>query len=256
MKRFLLALSGSAFVFVFVIGPGTAAAQDDAGAAAVEIFTCNYADGKGAADLDKVVAKWNKWADKQGMTDYSAWTLTPFYAGAEQDFDVLWLGVTRTGKSMGAVQDMWLAHGGSLGDEFDSITPCNAHALVAALQFKEPPKRDDASSAVLDFSDCTIGEGKHFSTDVAPALKAWSELRTKQGSTAGMWVFFPVNGGGGEEFDFKFVVSHANYTEQGADFDSYDPAKAREIFPYGLLSCDSSRSYVATNRRMAESDDE
>ena len=104
--------------------------------------------------------------------------------------------------------------------------------------------------------DCTIGDGKHFSTDVAPALKAWGEYRAGQGSTAGMWAFFPVNGGGGEKFDFKFVVSHANYSEQGADFDSYDSAKAREIFPYGLLDCDSSRSYIATNRRMAESDDE
>ena len=71
-----------------------------------------------------------------------------------------------------------------------------------------------------------------------------------------MWVLFPVYGGGGEEFDFKFVVSHGNYSEMGADFDSYDSAKAREIFPYGMLDCDSSRSYIVTNRRRAESADE
>ena len=190
------------------------------------------------------------------MTDYSAWTMTPFYASAEQDFDVIWLGVTETGTAMGAVQDMWLANGGTLADEFDSVTPCDSHSMSAALQFKAPPEREDASSIVLGFSDCTIGDGNHFSTDVAPALRAWGELRAAQGSTAGMWVFFPVHGGGGEEFDFKFVVSHGNYAEQGADFDSYDPVKAREIFPYGMLDCDSSRSYIATNRRMAESDTE
>ena len=67
---------------------------------------------------------------------------------------------------------------------------------------------------------------------------------------------FPVYGGGCEELDFKFVVRHGNYSEQGTDFDNYDPAKAREIFPYGLLDCDSSRSYVVKTRRMAESDDE
>ena len=255
MNRLLLTLVTSGFAFAG--GLSAAVAQDDDdGAAAVEIYTCSYADGKGPADLDKVTAKWNKWADDQGLTDYSAWTLTPFYAGPEQDFDVIWLGVTATGEGMGGVQDMWLAKAGTLDDEFDSVSPCDAHAMFAAVQFKEPPEREDPSSIILDFSDCTIGEGKHFSTDVAPALKAWGEFRAGHGSTAGMWVFFPVYGGGGEEFDFKFVVSHANYSEQGADFDNYDPAKAREIFPDGLLECDSSRSYIATNRRMAEDDDE
>jgi hypothetical protein len=255
MNKFLLTLVTGGFVFA--AGLNTAVAQDDDdSASAVEIYTCSYADGMGPADLDKVIAKWNKWADDQGMADYSAWTLTPFYSGPEQDFDVIWLGATETGKGMGDIQDMWLAKGGTLGDEFDSVTPCDAHSMSAAVQFKAPPKREDPSSIIIDFSDCTIGEGKHFSTDVAPALEAWGEFLAEHGSTAGVWVLFPVFGGGGEEFDFKYVESHGNYSEQGTDFDNYDPVRAREIFPYGLLDCDSSRSYVATNRRMAESDDE
>jgi len=255
MNKILLTLVTGGFAFVG--GLSTAVAQDDDdGAAAVEIYTCSYADGMGAADLDKVTAKWNEWADDQGMTDYSAWTLTPFYASPEQDFDVIWLGLTATGESMGSIQDMWIANRGTLGDEFDSVSPCDAHSMFAAVQFKAPPEREDSSSVILDFSDCTIGEGKRFSTDVAPALKAWGEFRAGHGSTAGMWALFPVYGGGGEEFDFKLITTHGNYSEQGADFDNYDPAKAREIFPYGLLDCDSSRSYIATNRRMAEDDDE
>ena len=128
MKKLLLMLVTGGFVFA--AGLNTAVAQDDDdSAAAVEIFTCSYAEGKGAADLDKVTAKWNKWADDQGLADYSAWTLTPFYSGAEQDFDVIWLGVTETGKGMGAVQDMWLAKGGTLGDEFDSVSPCDSHSM-------------------------------------------------------------------------------------------------------------------------------
>ena len=128
--------------------------------------------------------------------------------------------------------------------------------MSAAVEFKAPAEREDPSRVILDFSDCTIGDGKHFSTDVAPALEAWGEYLTEQGSTAGVWVLFPVFGGGGEEFDFKYVEGHGNYSEQGTDFDNYDPAKAREIFPYGMLDCDSSRSYVGTNRRRAESDDD
>ena len=256
MYRLLLTLLSSGFVIVG--GLSTAVAQDDedGGAAAVEIYTCSYADGKDSADLDKVNAKWNKWADGQGISDYSAWTMTPFYSSPDQDFDVIWLGVTATGKAMGASQDKWLATGGSLGKEYDSVIPCDSHSMSAAVQFKAPPERADPSNIILGFSDCTVGDDFHFSTDVAPALKAWGEFRAAHGSTAGMWAFFPVHGGGGEEFDFKFVVSHGNYTEQGADFDDYDPAKAREIFPYGMLDCDSSRSYRATNVRTAESDDE
>ena len=254
MHKSLLMLASSC---VLVLGGlNSAYAQDDDKAAPVELYTCSYADGKGPADLDKVVAKWNKWADEQGLADYSAWTLTPFYSSPEQDFDVLWLGVSNTAEGMGAGQDMWLAKGGAIQKEFNSVIPCDAHSLMAAMQFKAPPDRESPSSIVLDFSDCTIGEGKHFSTDVAPALKAWGEFREGHDSTAGIWALFPVYGGGGEEFDFKYVVSHGNYAEQGADFDAYDSAKAREIFPYGMLSCDSSRSYVAKNRRRAASDDE
>ncbi len=256
MNKLLLTLVTGGLVFT--AGLNTAVAQDDDdSAAAVEVYTCSYADGKGTADLDKVVAKWNKWADDQGMADYSAWTMTPFYSSPEQKFDVIWMGATQTGKAMGAAQDMWLAKSGTLEADFDSVTPCDSHSMFAAVQFKAPPKREDPSSNfVLDFTDCTIGDGKRFSTDVAPALKAWAEYRAGQESTAGMWAFFPVYGGGGEEYDFKFVVSHGSYLDQGIDFDNYDPAKAREIFPHGLLDCDSSRSYVTTNIRMAESDDE
>ena len=177
MKKLLLMLVTGGFVFAG--GLNTAAAQDDDddSAAAVEIYTCSYADGKGAADLDRVTAKWNKWADDQGLADYSAWTMTPFYSSAEQDFDVIWLGVTETGKGMGDVQDMWLTKSGTLGDEFDSVSPCDSHSMFAAVQFKAPPEREDPSSVILDFSDCTIGEGNHFSTDVAPALTAWGEYR-------------------------------------------------------------------------------
>jgi hypothetical protein len=241
---------------VFAAGLNTAVAQDDNSVSAVEMYACSYADGKGPADLDEVIDKWNEWADDQGLTDYSVWTLTPFYAGPEQDFDYIWLGATETGKGMGDVQDMWLANGGTLGDEFDSVSPCNAHSMGAAVQFKEPPEREDPSTIILDFSDCTVSDGRRFSSDVAPALNAWGEFLTESGSTAGAWALFPVFGGGGEEYDFKYVESHGSYSEQGTDFDNYDPVKARAIFPYGMLSCDSSRSYVGTNRRMAESDDE
>ncbi|MDH3337983.1 MAG: hypothetical protein OER22_01150 [Gammaproteobacteria bacterium] len=36
-----------------------------------------------------------------------------------------------------------------------------------------------------------------------------------------MWVLSPAYGGGGEAFDFKFVVARGNFEEPGADSDQY-----------------------------------
>jgi hypothetical protein len=229
---------------------------DGDGPAPVELYTCKYAEGKGPADLDAVVAKWNAWADGREVSDYSAWTLTPFYAGENQDFDIAWMGTAPTGQALGTALDDWIANGAEMQAAFDSVVPCDSHSMFAAIQFKEPPQRDDPSKVFISFSDCSIGEGKSFTDDLAPALTAWSEYRSGQGSTAGYWVFFPVHGGGGEEFDFKFIASFGSLAEQGTDFDNYDSGKARELLPAGLVDCDSSRVYIAHNRRMAAGDDE
>lgn len=220
----------------------------------VELYACRYADGKGPADLDAVVKNWNKWADRAKLTDYTAWTLTPFYFGTEQDFDIIWLGVSATAKAMGRAQDAWLESGGKVAAEFESVTPCHAHSNFAALQFKAPPEDADASNFMLTFSDCDVADGKNFGADVAPALGEWAKYRGEHGSSAGMWVLFPAYGGGGEEFDFKFVTSHDSNETMGADWDQYAAdgwKKAEELFE-GIVNCDSSRVYQALQRRAAE----
>ena len=68
-----------------------------------------------------------------------------------------------------------------------------------------------------------------------------------------MWVFFPAYGGGGEEFDFKFISAWQTLEDQGADYDQYNESgwmKAEELFT-GKVDCDSSRVYLGTNRRRA-----
>ncbi len=244
---------------VFAAGCSNGEAQDEEvpdPAVPVELYACTYNDGQGSADLDAATAKWNAWADDRALSDYTAWTLTKFYSGPEQEFNFIWLGVAPDAKALGRAQDDWIANGGAIQAEFDKVADCNIHANFAAVNFKEPPERDDPlSNIVLSFSDCIIADGKNFGDDVAPAIAAWSDFRTGHGSIAGHWVLFPAYGGGGEEFDFKWVVSHGNHEEQGADYDAYDPDKASELFE-GVLDCDSSRVYNATNRRRAESDDE
>jgi hypothetical protein len=222
----------------------------------VEIFPCTFNDGKGPSDLDKVVEKWNAWADEQNLQDYSAWTLVPYYSGPDQEFDVLWLGGSPSAKALGRAQDRWLATGGDVMDEFNKLWTCSAHSNFAALEYKTPPEREDKSHIVVSFSDCTMNDGMTFG-DISPALSEWSAYRAGHGSTSGMWVFFPAYGGGSEDFDFKFISAWQNLEDQGADYDQYAESgwvKGDELFA-GKLDCDSSRVYLGTNRRRAADND-
>ncbi|MBT8103492.1 MAG: hypothetical protein KJO95_11030 [Gammaproteobacteria bacterium] len=260
MKKFLTVfLSGGLFLSV---GIGFAdqhegAAEEPNVATPVEMFACKYNEGKGPADLDAAVKKFNAWGDKNGINDYSAWTLVPYYAGPEQDFDVLWLGGSEKAKTLGRIQDAWLATGSKGQEAFDAAISCDTHAAYAVLQMLKPPKRDNPSNIVISFSDCNTADGATFDDLYSPIMD-WGKYKKEQGSTAGMWVFFPAYGGGGEDFEFKFVAAWQNLEDQGADFDQYSESgwqKAGELFA-GKLDCDSSRSYLATNRRMAQDDDE
>ncbi len=250
--------SGIAALLTFAVGM-VFADQHESGegsmdpAIPAELYVCSFNEGHGPDSLDKVVASWNRWADDNDLTDYSAWTLTPFYFGPEQDFDFIWLGASPTAEGMGRAQDRWLSAGGAVAAEFAEISTCNAHGNMATLQFKDPPERDNPGSVVLAFSDCSMHDGVTFD-DVAPAIGEWSAYRSEHGSTSGMWVMFPAYGGGGEEFDFKFVAGWQNLAEQGADWDQYSREgwrKAEELFA-DKLSCDSSRVYVATTRRSMQ----
>lgn len=188
------------------------------------------------------------------MNDYYASTLVPFYFGPEQEFDFIWLGVSPDAKSLGAGQDDWIANGGKIQEEFDKMSTCDTHVNFAAVQFKAPPDRSDSDNFIVSFSDCDMADGVNFGKDIAPALGQWAAYETEKGSQAGMWVLFPAYGGGGEEFDFKFVSSHASLEEQGSDWDNYSESgwqKAEELFQ-GKLSCDSSRVYISTVRRRIE----
>lgn len=223
----------------------------------IEMYACNYNEGKDQDDYNAVVKKFNDWADDAGLTEYSAWQLVPFYFGAEQDFDFIWLGASPSAASMGADQDKWFATGGKVQAEFDAVAPCSQHVNFAVLQYKEPAERQTPDSLAVSFSDCNMKDGVNFG-EIHDSLAAWSEFSSENGSTAGMWVFFPAMGGGGEEFDFKWVSAHDNMEEHGKDWDLYSRSgweKAEELFA-GKLECDSSRVYIATSLRRAEPDDE
>jgi hypothetical protein len=226
-------------------------------ASPMEMFACSYNDGKGPADLDAATKKWNAWADKQGISDYSAWTLVPYYSSSEQDFDVLWFGAADKAQVLGKVQDSWIATGAKEAEGFAEVITCDTHAAYSVLMMKQPPERDgDSGDLVVTFSDCNTAEGVSFDDLYNPMIE-WGKYGAENESKAGHWVFFPAYGGGKETFDFKWVEAYENLEDLGADWDQFNESgwqKANELFQ-GKLSCDSSRAYLATSRRQASSDD-
>ena len=253
MKR-LMACAAFATLIAFA-GIAPAAAQDEADsgptAFPVEAYICSYVEGAGAAEFDAWVDSWNAWADEAGMTEYMAVTMVPFYYGPDQDFDMIWLGASPTATSLGRDQDKWLTQS-ALQASLAEVVECNAHSNFASVEFKSPGDGPIPDSVVVGFSDCKLEEGMTFD-DVAPAMGEWAAYRTENGVEGGIWAFFPAFGGGGEEFDFKYVASAANLEALGVGWDQYSAGgytKAEELFA-GKLDCDSSRVYVATTRRRA-----
>ncbi|MCW8925329.1 MAG: hypothetical protein OQJ84_03655 [Xanthomonadales bacterium] len=220
----------------------------------VEMFACSYNEGKGPADLDKATAKWNAWADGQGLDSYAAWTLTPYYYGPDQDFDVIWLGAGKDAVALGKAQDAYLTEDAGVRAGFGEVVNCDAHVNYASLQFKAPPDNATPGNSVLTFSDCNFKEGATFEA-LSAAMDKWSMHLSEAGSTAAIWHWYPVYGGGGEEFDFKWLEGFANFEELGGDFERMGNGGgykvSNELFS-DLLDCDSSRAYVAQNRRSAQ----
>lgn len=254
MKKILLITFFSGMTFL--IGAAPASAQDGPLFIPVEMYTCTYNDGKDADDLDDVVDKWTAWADDKGIDDYAAWTLTPYYfgPGANAGFDVIWMGAGKNAVALGTRQQEYMANDAGLVEDFEEVITCGSHVNYASINHKAPPQGATPQDSVITFSDCSYKEGATGGT-VGAAMAQWSQHLTDQGSPAGIFHWYPAFGGGGEDFDFKWLGAHEDLVALGADYDNFGTGggyvKYGQLFGH-LLSCDSTRVYLAKSRRFAQ----
>ena len=240
---------------VTFVGTGPTLAQDDGMLIIpVELYTCSYNDKKDSGDLDKVIEKWNAFMDKNGNDSYAAWTLTPDYYGPKQEFDVIWMGAAKNAIAMGEGHDAWIADNDGIAEGFADVMDCDSHSNFASVNYKALPGGGATDTAVLTFSDCSYKEGATFEA-VGAAMAEWSEYLTDAGSKAGIFHWYPVWGGGGEEFSLKWLEGFANHAELGADYERLGNGRGfvtqNRLFGH-LLSCDSARVYNAQSRRAAQ----
>jgi hypothetical protein len=217
--------------------------------APVEIYACNFNKGKDQDDLDKVIVAWNKWIDETGKEPYSAWIYTADYGSPDYKFDLAWLGAWPNGNVMGRLADTYMTSGGPIAADFAEVMTCDAHTNFASMQVRDGVS-DAGKNAVLQFSDCTVGEDSSMADTVA-AIGKMSAYQTEQGSAASQWMFFPAFGGE-VDYDFKMVTAHANYASLGADYERYLNGrgfmKAAEIVG-NTFDCGTSRVYRSTKVR-------
>ena len=239
------------FVSLFISGSVFAQDPPPPAFSAIDLYACNYNDGKNRADLDKVISKWNKWMDKQGGAAYSAWVMTPVMGSADYPLDFAWLGVWANGNDMGKGTQSWMENGGAMSAEFDSVMTCPEHGLSASVNMRPPAGEWPGKSGVTVFTDCAVADGKTVA-DAMAAHRAWVKHLDSTGSKAGMWVFFQAAGTDNSEYDYKMVSSYPDFEAYGADWESYTNgqgwANAGQIFG-GVTACGSQRVYHSTTAR-------
>jgi len=220
----------------------------------VDTFTCTFKDGKDAGDLDEAIASWNEWMDGQGVTDYGAFTLTPYYYGADT-FDIGWLGFWSSQEVMGAGIDSYLANGGEAAKGFDEVLTCETHSHWASINIKPPAEGPAPDNVVLMFSDCSLKNDDGYDALFA-SLKEATAYQAENGYENGSWMMWPVFGGGGEsKFDFKRVSSWRNYASFGKAYQHNANGGGRQALNEIMgdqVDCDASRVYNAkAARKMA-----
>jgi len=257
MNRTLVTLF--VMVAILAIGSGTAIAEhheDGFKVIPVDLYACKYNEKKGPKDLDAYAARFDAWADAKGLNDLSVWTLTPYYFGPgdNSDFDFIWMIAGKTAVALGKTHDTWVTDDDGLQEVANEVASCAGHSNFASVNYKPTPAGKTPEDSLITFSDCNFDEGATFE-ELGTAMDAWSEYLGENGSEAGIFHWYPVYGGGGEKFDFKWLEVHGSFEAMGGDYEMFGNGRGYEkhgelIGP--LITCDAARVYQAKSRRFTQ----
>ena len=249
MKNAVFAVTG---VLAVAVSTATPALADNhqANVDPVDMYTCTFREGKGFDDLDKLDARWKKWAAKNDPGQ-SAWRLVPILRAGDQPFDVGYLASWTNGAAMGAGMDAWGA-AGELLDDYVATIDCG-HALAASVEVNAP--NGPPENGVVWFSSCKVNEGRT-QQDAFEAHSAVSGAIREMGGKAQSWLFYPSLGFGDVEFDYWSVVSFNSMSELGEGWELYYNGGGwqKAAAMNDAADCDSPRVYSANAMQMGPQD--
>lgn len=217
----------------------------------VDILACNYNEGKGPADLATAIANWKRWVnDTDYADDFSAWSLTKHYAGAEQEFDFLWLLAWRNGGAMGGAWQEYLENGGEVAAGFAEVSNCPGAANFVSINHRPTPNNNTPGDGVLVFSDCKRKDGIS-NQDVGRAMSRWAAVLDDKKLEVGIFHWYPVFGGGGESpFHFKQISAFADHQAFGRFYETMTNGglyMESQAITDPVMDCDIARVYNAKN---------
>jgi hypothetical protein len=247
MKKQLVAATAVCLASIGWTQSALAVEQTPQGAP-VDFRACNFRDGKGMKDLDKVNAKFREYANK-GDFAYAAWVLTPqYHAGA--GFDVGWLGAWPDGESFGVSMEKWAAPGNEVASAFSQVIDCSLrHEMAASLPINAP--ESTPSNGVVMFYQCTLNDNKTLGDAYAAHLESGQAMKAK-GSLAMSWFYSPAVGAGDIDYDYYHVVAFRRYSDMGATMEMYvngGGKKTQDTILGGVSTCQTPAVFDALSVR-------
>jgi hypothetical protein len=252
MKQSFTLLSMAATSAVLLATGARAQQAQPAPTPVVEIYQCTYRGSNDMDDLRAVTARFNAWADRNNMNNYTAFTATPYLFSPDLEADVLWIGAWPNGTAMGADEGVYLAQGGEISAAFDALADCNGHALYASVVVNQPAAPPPPNGLAM-FEDCTVRDGRTVPEAIA-ALEQWAEYTKSRGSETFSAMLFPLAGLTNDaDYTFKLVTGFDSMEAFGKGTDMYTGGgflRAEELLGR-LLECNSARVYTTDRARLA-----
>ena len=209
---------------------------------AVEIFQCNFSNGKDLEDTLKVASKWDAWADDNYSVPYAGYVMTPFYqTKTDFPFDLFWLGVTPSFKALGIAQDEWASKGTKLAADFERVSPCPNHASIYSFAVRRP--ENQTPNGYLTIRGCTNKEGTT-QADYFAANAKQNEYMDSIGLDSGIYYWFMGAGSGIDQpYDYLEVTAVSSMSEWGKMPDNFLTGNPAPQDLDALRDCDTARVY-------------
>ncbi len=239
MKKITLAAIAAACTFL--MGVNATFAQDGPPQfRPVEMWVCNFNDGKDQDDMDDV---YEDFVEASGDTAYAGFQINPLFVSGEQDFDFIYLGAWADGNAMGATLSGSAYY--DVDEAWDETASCPASLMYASTWIQTMEGGNDPGDFMMTVSDCNIAKG-HSAGQAMGALSRYNDYRVANGATVGTIAWFPAYGHGGADFDFKLVNVFNDAQEFGDAFQWFTDNQAYLVLQdmmSGVLACDEARVY-------------
>ena len=182
---------------------------------AVQVFACNYLEGKDSTDLDEAAAFFNAQIEKIGSADLSAsraFLWEPNVASTERD--VLWFAnydnLNALARANDAIADS--PDGQAATAKFNEVVDCDSAILLSETIYEGEGDPVSDNRALIESYVCTLNDGKTLD-DARAVVKDWAALIETLPTTGAMLAFMRTPLIANVPFDLSYLLVHDSMTQ-------------------------------------------